>query len=119
MLQYFRKDYIVTDRLLGAGAYGRVHMAIEQSQRTQLACKIVDLRKLQTASDMRSGHWECPAPVEGGDRRLEHTTANSQGQKQAQHSRTEDRLTTCYREAEILASLNHVVHFFGALLHLC
>ncbi|KAI9729989.1 MAG: hypothetical protein M1834_006187 [Cirrosporium novae-zelandiae] len=39
--------YVITDRKLGAGAFGKVYMAIDHSTKRQLACKIVDLRKLQ------------------------------------------------------------------------
>jgi hypothetical protein len=108
ILQYFRKDYIITDRVLGAGAYGRVHMAIEQSQRTQLACKVVDLRKLQPPSRMKFGRWERPAPAGDVDSRLQLFKVKSWGQKQKRDNQLEEKLKTCYREAEILASLNHV-----------
>ena len=37
--------YTITDRELGAGAYGKVHMAIDCLYQRQVACKIVNLRK--------------------------------------------------------------------------
>ena len=106
--KHFYKDYIVTDRVLGAGAYGQVHMAIEQSQRTQLACKVVDLRKLQPPSRMRFGRREQPAAAEDVDSRLQLTKVKSWAQRQKRDNKLEEKLKTCYREAEILASLNHV-----------
>ena len=106
--KHFRNDYIISDRVLGAGAYGRVHMAIEQSQRTQLACKVVDLRKLQPPSRMRFGRWERPAAAEDVDSRLQLVQVKSWVQKQKKDGRLEEKLKTYYREAEILASLSHV-----------
>jgi hypothetical protein len=82
-------------------------MAIELSQRMQLACKIVDLRKLQLQNRMKFGRWERPAPVEDVDSRLQLVKVKSWGQKQKMNNRLEEKLKTYYREAEILASLNH------------
>jgi hypothetical protein len=106
--KHFCKDYIITDRVLGAGAYGRVHMAIEQFQRKQLACKIVDLRKLQRPNRMSSGCWEQPATAENVNSRLPLVKVKSWGQKQNKNTRLEEKLKTYYREADILASLSHV-----------
>jgi hypothetical protein len=82
-------------------------MAIEQFQRKQLACKIVDLRKLQSPSRMAFGRWEQPAAAEDIDSRPQLAKVKSWGQKQ-KDSRLEEKLKTYYREADILASLNHV-----------
>jgi serine/threonine protein kinase len=106
--KHFCRDYIVTDRVLGAGAYGRVHMAIEQFQRKQLACKIVDLRKLPPPNRMAFGHWEQPAAAEDVDSRLQLAKVKSWGQKEKKENRLQEKLKTYYREADILASLNHV-----------
>ena len=106
--KHFCKDYIVTDRVLGAGAYGRVHMAIEQCQRKQLACKIVDLRKLQPPSRTSFERREQPAAAEDIDGRLQLAKVKSWGQKQKKNNRLEEKLKTYYREVDILASLNHV-----------
>ena len=106
--QNFCKYYIITNRVLGAGAYGRVHMAIEQSQRTQLACKIVDLRKLESPGRPEFQRWERPAPAQDVDSRLQLVKVKSWGKKQKKENRLEEKLKTYYREAEILASLSHV-----------
>jgi hypothetical protein len=82
-------------------------MAIEQSHRRQLACKIVDLRKLRTPDRIKSGHWECPAPAKDVDSRLQIEKVKSWARKQKM-DRVEEKIKTYYREAEILASLNHV-----------
>lgn len=36
--------YQITDRQLGAGSYGRVHLAIDQFRQRQMACKMVALK---------------------------------------------------------------------------
>ena len=83
-------------------------MAIEQSQRTQLACKVVDLRKLQPPGRMRFGRREHPAAAEVVDSRLQLVKVKSWGLKQKRDHKLEQKLKTYYREADILASLNHV-----------
>ena len=37
--------YTITNRELGAGAFGKVHMAIDCLYQRQVACKIVNLKK--------------------------------------------------------------------------
>jgi hypothetical protein len=106
--KHFCKDYIITDRVLGAGAHGRVHMAIEQFQRKQLACKIVDLRRLQPPNRTSSGRWEQPTTAENVNSRLQLAKVKSWSQKRKKDNRLEEKLKTYYREADILASLNHV-----------
>jgi hypothetical protein len=83
-------------------------MAIEQFRRKQLACKIVDLRKLQPPDQVAFGHWEQPAAAEDIDSRLQLAKVRSWGQKQKRDNRLKEKLKTYYREADILASLNHV-----------
>jgi hypothetical protein len=83
-------------------------MAIEQFQRKQLACKIVDLRKLRPPNRVAFGRWEQPAAAENIDSGLQLAKIKSWGQKQKKDNRLEEKLKTCYREADILASLNHV-----------
>jgi serine/threonine protein kinase len=36
-------DYVISDRILGMGAYGRVYMAWDTKEHKQVACKVVDL----------------------------------------------------------------------------
>ena len=106
--KHFHKDYVITERVLGAGAYGRVHMAVEQSRGTQLACKVVDLRKLQQPSRMTFGRWEQPAAAEDVDSRLQLAKVKSWVKKQKKDNQLGQKLKTYYREVDILASLNHV-----------
>lgn len=50
--QSFMDLYRITDRQLGAGSYGRVHLAIDLFRRRQMACKMVALKD---ASQKRAG----------------------------------------------------------------
>jgi protein-serine/threonine kinase len=42
--QSFQKSYVITQRVLGSGAYGRVHMAFNVNTGRQFACKIIGLQ---------------------------------------------------------------------------
>ncbi|RHZ74237.1 hypothetical protein CDV55_107134 [Aspergillus turcosus] len=46
-MRVFEDQYAITQRKLGSGAYGQVHMAFNKETGQQLACKIVDLRTLK------------------------------------------------------------------------
>ncbi|GIK00317.1 hypothetical protein Aspvir_004339 [Aspergillus viridinutans] len=46
-MRVFEDQYTITQRKLGSGAYGQVHMAFNRETGQQLACKIVDLRTLK------------------------------------------------------------------------
>ncbi|RMZ83567.1 hypothetical protein DV738_g890, partial [Chaetothyriales sp. CBS 135597] len=81
-MRTFSESYIVTDRLLGSGAFGRVFMAVEQKTRSQLACKVVDLRKFKQQRPSR------------------------RSEKQ-DNTKLEEKLRIYYREVEILSSISH------------
>ena len=81
-------------------------MAIEQKTRSQLACKVVDLRKLKSKTFI--GRKEEPAPADDVDNRIQLRKVRDWGEKQKQGNRLEDKLKVYYREVEILASINHV-----------
>ncbi|GIJ85719.1 hypothetical protein Asppvi_004581 [Aspergillus pseudoviridinutans] len=46
-MRVFEDQYTITQRKLGSGAYGQVHMAFNRETGQQLACKVVDLRTLK------------------------------------------------------------------------
>jgi serine/threonine protein kinase len=57
-------QYLITGRLLGEGAYGKVLIGIDQTTQHQLACKMIDLHKIcdrRTLADLRTvtseAHW--------------------------------------------------------------
>lgn len=106
--QTFSKRYVITDRLLGAGAYGKVYMAINSSQRRQLACKIVDLRKLRPQTRARIGREEQHAQAEDVDNRVQLRKLAALADEKKRAHLLEDKLTRWYREVDILASINHV-----------
>ena len=89
-----RHFYKVTKRKLGAGAYGDVYLAVCLAQQQQLACKIVNLRKL----------------------RLKEENAERERTKRAgrlhdivpRKSIVDQRVDRAFREVEILKDLDHV-----------
>lgn len=99
---------MITDRLLGAGAFGKVYMAINESQRRQLACKVVDLRKLRPQTRCRIGRKEQPAQAEDVDNRVQLRKLAALADERKKEHLLEDKLAQWYREADILASINHV-----------
>ena len=99
---------MVTDRLLGAGAFGKVFMAIEQSARRQVACKLVDLRMLRPKMQNTFGRPEQPAAAENVDSRIQLRKVKDWGNQQRRGKGLEHKLKIYFREVEILASISHV-----------
>jgi hypothetical protein len=83
-------------------------MAIEQSSRTQVACKIVDLRKLKSAPPGKVGGLERAAAANDADSRVEMAKIRPWAERKQKESRLEQHLRIYHREASILASLRHV-----------
>ena len=81
-------------------------MAIEHKSRSQLACKVVDLRKLRPRTFI--GRKEAPAAAEDVDNRVQLRRVRDWGEKQKQGNKLEDKLKVYYREVEILSSITHV-----------
>ncbi len=98
----------MSDRKLGSGACGSVFMAIKQSRRTQLACKIVDLRRLKVAPRAQIRKFETTAAAEDVDsqRQLAQIKLWAEGKQAENH--LEEQLKVYHREASILAALSHV-----------
>ncbi|KAL2426449.1 Serine/threonine-protein kinase Chk2 [Exophiala dermatitidis] len=103
----FRQEYVVTDRLLGAGAFGRVFMAIEQASRAQVACKLVDLRKLRPKPRNVFGRLEHPAPAEDVDSMAQLRKIKTWGNQKKRDQGVFTKLKMYFREINILASLRH------------
>jgi hypothetical protein len=106
--QLFRKKYTVTDRLLGAGQLGKVYMAINESQRRQLACKVVDLRKLRVYTKRKPTGKEQPAQAEDVDNRVQMRKLAALADEKKKKQSLEHNLERWYREVDILASITHV-----------
>ena len=108
MSQLFRHDYVITDRLLGAGAFGKVFMAIEQHTRKQIACKLIDLRRLAPRSTSFFGRPEQPEPADKVDTRVQQKKIKKWIFQKKREIGVEKKLKQYFREVEILASINHV-----------
>jgi hypothetical protein len=83
-------------------------MAIEQPRRVQLACKIVDLRRLKLSPQTKIGRLETAAAAENVDSRVQMAKIRSWAQKKQKEGRLEQQVMVYHREAGILASLGHV-----------
>jgi hypothetical protein len=83
-------------------------MAIEQSTRTQVACKIVDLRKLKFAPQTKIGELESAAGADDVDSRVEMAKIGPWAERKQREIRLEQQLRIYHREASILATLRHV-----------
>ena len=83
--------YRVTERKLGAGAYGDVYLAVSLAQQRQLTCKVVDLRKLR----LKEGRAERERT-----KWLRGTVARK--------GIVDQRVNRTFREVEILKDLDHV-----------
>lgn len=97
-MQMFKNSYCVTQRVLGSGAYGRVQMAYQTATGQQIACKIVDLRKVKD---------NITAELENIQRsRFFQSTSEIPMSHRPQS--VEERIAVYYREAEILSKMSHV-----------
>ncbi|KAJ5992671.1 serine/threonine protein kinase [Penicillium sp. IBT 35674x] len=109
----FSEEYVITDRVIGAGGFGRVHMATHTSTGRQVACKMVDLQALRAA---------CTAAVDAAIRREALARSNSPGvpskasvdspstiaiRRERFESRIQAKLAVHTQEPRILAGLNH------------
>ncbi|KAG2016763.1 hypothetical protein GB937_006243 [Aspergillus fischeri] len=101
-MRVFEDQYTITQRKLGSGAYGQVHMAFNKVTGQQLACKIVDLRILKDRV------------IEGFDgqrSRFFGMDTDRVGAARAHHGyiarKIQEKLEIYDREARILARLSH------------
>ena len=108
-LKHFRSSYEVSRNKLGAGVHGQVYMAIDQSIRRQLACKLVDLRKIRAEQEgkVQSSYTFKNAQVKYGS-----TSSTLKAMAIVQKGAIERKVTEVkikqLREVEILKDLIHV-----------
>ena len=81
-------------------------MAIQQNTRCQLACKVVDLRKLRPKAKI--GRAEQPAAAEDIDNRVQIRKVKDLTDRCKREGKLEEKMKIYYREVEILASISHV-----------
>ncbi|PLB53663.1 Pkinase-domain-containing protein [Aspergillus steynii IBT 23096] len=95
----FGDKYVITQRILGSGAYGKVRMAFRKDTGQQLACKIIDLRVLkerfirELEEEPRSRFFD--------------STKRSKVVAVRRLRTLEEKLAVYDREAEILEGLSH------------
>lgn len=82
--------YLITRRLLGEGAYGKVLIGVDQTTQRQLACKMVNLES----------HY---------DRRAELSQPTDEGQPSCSQAikQLPPRVQKCFREFDILKKVSH------------
>lgn len=83
-------------------------MSINETYRRQVACKLVDLRKLRIRVKPQANYEEQAAAAEDVDNRLQMRKLAVLGDERKKEHLLEDKLAQWYREAEILASISHV-----------
>ncbi|KAH8733203.1 pheromone A receptor-domain-containing protein [Phaeosphaeriaceae sp. PMI808] len=88
----FARDFLITNRLLGEGGYGKVLIGIDQTTQRQFACKMIRLDKL----------YEKPS---GPCLRL--PTSPSEQNSSNGKKRWPTRVAACFREFDILKGLSH------------
>jgi hypothetical protein len=81
-------------------------MAVDQVARRQLACKVVDLRKLRPSITFRLR--QRPAPADEVDMREQTRKVKNWIPKKNTADRLGDKLKTYAREVEILNTISHV-----------
>lgn len=102
LTQAIEHKYTITQRILGSGAYGKVHMAFQKGTGQQFACKIIDLRVMkekfvQEAEEKRQSRFFKEFPV-----------TKSEVTAVLRPRNLEEKLAVYDREAEILSGLSHV-----------
>lgn len=82
-------------------------MAIDRSSKTQLACKIVDLRKLNVKKCTSADKEEYHSSAHKGNYAGQHQGMNTSAKRQKARNTREDKIRLYRREAQILSRLNH------------
>ncbi|KAK5077322.1 hypothetical protein LTR51_003011 [Lithohypha guttulata] len=112
-----RSRYTVTDRCVGSGASACVFMSIEQTTRTLLACKVVDLRRLNDQGQTRQS-IHLPRSAAEVETRKEIEAFRTWAEEQKRMVTTERKLAAYLRQNKILSTLTHpnIISFDKILL---
>ncbi|KAK2800669.1 hypothetical protein FQN50_008053 [Emmonsiellopsis sp. PD_5] len=110
-MKRFERRYRVTSKLLGCGAYGRVHLAICRRNKKQLACKIIDIgalkKRLEDIERAKRTEPRTRRPAAEVDQEEEHAKIEPWIQRRRETSYLESKLQVYKREVDILKDLNH------------
>ncbi|EEP79368.1 predicted protein [Uncinocarpus reesii 1704] len=105
----FQHEFLITQRMLGSGAYGQVYMAVDQRNRTQLACKVIDLSAIK--SQLRASHCcetnNTPRPATNIDPYKQISEVKKWVERRQLTKKLELKLKAYDREVEILQKLRH------------
>jgi hypothetical protein len=95
--QLFSSRYLITDRVLGVGGYGKVLVGIRQETQRQVACKVIDLRRFCSA-----------VPPSTKKRPREDSDPNPTDEKTKPKLRLPGNVSKYFREFDVLKDLSHV-----------
>ncbi|KZF19118.1 kinase-like protein [Xylona heveae TC161] len=98
--QLFSHRYKVTDRRLGCGGFGAIHLAYNMQTQRQLVCKVIDVNKLRAASYQQSS-------INNASNGRNARSKNGLGGTLDPKGLLEKTIATQMREVDILKSLNH------------
>ncbi|KAJ5983535.1 hypothetical protein N7481_005634 [Penicillium waksmanii] len=101
-IQQFRHQYLVTPRVLGFGAYGRVHMSVQEGTGRQFACKMINLKARARGSDDEEEDQDQDSRFFNSG-----SLKPTKPRKAGLDKMMKDRLERNQREARILANLSH------------
>ncbi|EAW12828.1 FHA domain-containing serine/threonine-protein kinase [Aspergillus clavatus NRRL 1] len=101
-MRVFEDQYTITQRKLGSGAYGKVHMAFDKQTGQQLACKIIDLRRLKETVIEECQQWTSRFFAKRTNRVLAARESDEYISRKIQ-----EKLEVYGREVNILARLCH------------
>lgn len=87
--QYFEDVFTISNRMLGQGQFGTVYLAKEVEFSTQVACKIIDLKR-------------------SARQQTEENSVNGDGRQRQKRVLTSTVKRESRKEIEILAALSHV-----------
>lgn len=96
----------MTDRILGSGAFAKAFMAIEQTTRTQIACKIIDLKAIGPRGKTLAS-YNAPQHAKNYDVKAELEKVRDWGYQKMRQMPLETKLSNYFREFEILHSISH------------
>ncbi|PGH18269.1 CAMK protein kinase [Helicocarpus griseus UAMH5409] len=110
-MKHFERRYRITSKVLGCGAYGKVHMAISTRYRKQVACKIIDIggmrKQLDHVKREKSTEFSAYRPARQVDVNEYPAKVEMWAQRRRETSYLESKLKVYKREVEILKDLWH------------